>query len=133
MTLAKRIVKRDAKSKSGDWLNEHVPKIVLRDGKSAFERSRKRALQNETLQKPIKPLSMLEKVSYEPIEKLKRIICTYQLDKYKSYAKPDVDSLSNSISDLILQRQNHKIYLLVHTGDLELDSGPHRFHTYCLK
>ena len=66
---------------------------------------------------------MLEKVSYEPIEKLKRIIRTYQLDKYKSYAKPDVDSMSNSISDLILQRQNYKIYLLVHTGDLELDSG----------
>lgn len=60
---------------------------------------------------------MLEKVSYEPIEKLKRIICTYQLDKYKSYAKPDVDSLSNSISDLILQRQNYKIYLLVHIRD----------------
>ena len=123
MTLAKRIVKRDAKSKSGDWLNEHVPKIVLRDGKSAFERSRKRALQNETLQKPIKPLSMLEKVSYEPIEKLKRIICTYQLDKYKSYAKPDVDSLSNSISGLILQRHNYKMFLLVHTRDIELASG----------
>ena len=100
--LAKRIVKRDANSKSGDWLNEHVPKIVLRDGKSAFERSRKRVLQNEVLPKPTKVLSMLEKVSYEPIEKLKRSICSYQIRD----CPPDVGFLTETISDLILQRQN---------------------------
>ena len=42
--VSANIVIRDAKSKTENWFIEHVPSIIDRDGKSAFERSRNRAI-----------------------------------------------------------------------------------------
>ena len=42
--VSAKVVIRDAKSKTENWFIEHVPSIIDRDGKSAFERSRNRAI-----------------------------------------------------------------------------------------
>jgi len=67
---AAKIIKRDAKDKTEKWFKEHVPMIVLRDGKPAFERSRKRAASNQN-QNTKPPVQYIPHLTYTNLDIIK--------------------------------------------------------------
>ena len=77
--IASKIVTRDAKSKTHAWFAEHIPSIIERDGKSAFERTRNRAILMKNDQKfeasKDQPPPVL---SYIPLDKLRKHVSNFE-------------------------------------------------------
>ena len=102
--IASKIVTRDAKSKTHAWFAEHIPSIIERDGKSAFERTRNRAILMKNDQKfeasKDQPPPVL---SYIPLDKLRK-----HVSKFESY-----EVLEAAVKQVLEHSESY-------TGELEI-------------
>ena len=102
--VATKIVSRDAKSKTHAWFSEHIPSIIERDGKSAFERTRNRAILAKNDQK-------LETSKNQPPP----ILSYIPLDRLRKYvSKPEnLEVLEAAVKEVLEHSDSY-------TGELEI-------------
>ena len=77
VSVCSRVVIREVRAKTVSWFREHVPSIVERDGRAAFERSRNRAIlakEEPPTKKDITQPSPKPVLSYVPLDRLRREI-----------------------------------------------------------
>ena len=116
---AGKIIKRDAKEKTEQWFKEHVPMIVLRDGKPAFERSRKRvAMQNDK----IKPrVEFIPDLTYTNLDTLKDTVSKYQrlqkLPNFETFLS-DIEVMTSNVENKLYEDSTEKAIILLFTTSM---------------
>jgi len=121
VSISARVVTRDARTKTEQWFREHTPSIIDRDGKSAFERSRNRAILasgGETGVELVKTQNQMGILSYIPLDMLRKCILRGDLDELYNAVKLVLSNATCYNENEAVQRSvgllvSHGVHMLI--------------------